>query len=205
MDKPLGKITLEEVQTWCKENDDCPGCPCYTKENACVFARCAEAAEWPLNTEQEAPSAAEDTNVPDKPGKPRLAEVLGVEVGERFRMTKFSETVDCWVDTDGWMHHKNGLVRPEYVIDAINHPESIIRAPRLTEAELERCRVYGAKWVSKDPVKNTVNLWREKPELTVGDIFTSLRGPEATANDYLFPSVRCGCCIQAEEERVEEA
>lgn len=198
MDKPLGKITLEEVQTWCKENDDCPGCPCYTKENGCIFASCAEAAEWPLNTEQEDPSAAADTNVGHKPAKPRLAEVLGVDVNERFQVNE----ITLYVDWMGVMrvNDKNGTVSQNAIYTAINHPESIIRAPRLTEAE----RIFlqgipGVKWVSRDVNADDgyVDLWGAKPELIEG----CYNGPQGIGvigriSSGLCISVHPGDCIE---------
>lgn len=85
---------------------------------------------------------------------------------------------------------------------AINHPESIIRAPRLTEAELERCRVYNAKYITRDLNAYLgiprVYLWKNMPERDVNGDYNSdgfIAGVDA---DY-FPSVKPGDCICVEE------
>ena len=204
MDKPLGKITLEEVQTWCKENDDCPGCPCYTPENGCLFASCAEAAEWPLDTEQEDPPAAADTNVGHKPAKPRLAEVLGVDVGERF-LTPWFPT-QLYVSDDGdliWDENDNVCFDGKLLQYIINYPESIIRIPRLTEAELAICKYVGAKWVSKDKIRDDggVSLWRKKPDYW-DELYDSEESDALIATFFdkdVFSNVHPGDCICVEE------
>ena len=197
MEKPLGEWTMKEIGENCK-NKYCDDCE--FERNICPSKPC----EWNFNEKEsniedkvsELPTIT-DTNVSVKPAKPRLAEVLGVEVGERVRLPKFSDTVDCWVAADGWMHSNNGLVMLEYVFDAINHPESIIRVPRLTEAELERCRVYGAKWVSKDDYSEIADLWSKRPLYGNGE-YTHSSGCVFIGRVFdksLFPSVSSGECI----------
>lgn len=79
----------------------------------------------------------EATEMEEKPmkkmDKPRICNVLGVEVGERFKIKAL--TPDYYIDDTGRM-----LVNDEYasavsVLEAVNHPDRIIRKPRFTEEE----------------------------------------------------------------------
>ena len=154
---------------------------------------------------KDKPAVAKDINVPSKPAKPRLAEVLGVEVGQKWRVVCPEEginSVEVWLNEKGRLIGLNGVVGSILLCAAINHPESIIRAPRLTGAELERCRVYRAKWVSRD--KNcddgTVDVWSERP-LYGEDMYNQTEEGSliATIHDpTLFPSVHPGDCICVE-------
>ena len=69
--------------------------------------------------------------------KPRICEVLGVEVGEKFStastfgMTYHITQAGAFLDSAG--NYPNAHV----VCDLISHPERIIRKPRFTEQEVE--------------------------------------------------------------------
>ena len=68
--------------------------------------------------------------------KPRLAEVLGVEVGEIFEIShKYSGPF--YVDEQGWLRDADGDLQSLFVVEIINHPELIKRCPRWTERDVE--------------------------------------------------------------------
>ena len=74
--------------------------------------------------------------------KPRICEVLGVEVGERFELGNTG--IILLVNDDGLLHiglshgdHKETDMNVNYLVKAINHPDRIIRKPRFTEQEVE--------------------------------------------------------------------
>lgn len=74
--------------------------------------------------------------------KPRICEVLGVEVGERFELGNTG--IILMVNDDGLIHiglshgdHKETDMNVNYLVKAINHPDRIIRKPRFTEQEVE--------------------------------------------------------------------
>ena len=74
--------------------------------------------------------------------KPRICEVLGVEVGERFELGNTG--IILLVNDDGLLHiglshgdHKETDMNVNYLVKAINHPDRIIRKPRWTEQEVE--------------------------------------------------------------------
>lgn len=197
MDKPVRELTMGEVMELCQKRGNgtgcCGGCPLSDDNEICRVNTPPE--DWDLPEEPAGTTAA----------KPRLAEVLGVDVNERCRLPVNGGTLTFWVTETGCFEtDPPQQVGSTYLLlDAINHPESIIRAPRLTEAELERCRPYGAKWVSRDKsgIDWTVNLWREKPmygeeiynQTEEGSLIATIHDPN------LFPSVRPGGLVEVEE------
>lgn len=80
--------------------------------------------------------------------KPRIAQVLGVEVGEEFTYDFGANQVNRGafkLGADGKRYYKTGdLWNPCYNEDdlavIINHPDRIIRKPRWTEQEVERAK-----------------------------------------------------------------
>ena len=77
--------------------------------------------------------------------KPRIAQVLGVEVGEEFTYDFGANQVNRGafkIGADGKRYYKTGdLWNPCYNEDdlavIINHPDRIIRKPRWTQQEVE--------------------------------------------------------------------
>ena len=137
--------------------------------------------------------------------KPRLAEVLGVEVEEKFYVKSYKNglnSVNHLIDEYGDFVKENSASFGDAALlcFAINHPESIIRAPRLTEPELAICKAVGAKWVSRDGNSvNRVELWTARPEQS-GNCICAGTEDEFIArfNCTLFPSVNKGDCIEVE-------
>ncbi len=81
--------------------------------------------------------------------KPRLAEVLGVEVGEKFRIADYPvDYGDVAVCTDGKVRRVRSNPPLEHgdkiganaLYHIINHPENIKRCPRWTEQEIETAK-----------------------------------------------------------------
>ena len=68
--------------------------------------------------------------------KPRICEVLGVEVGEKFTIVD----TDYWIEKNGAIFsdgNQRDLVGVSLICDVVNHPDRIIRKPRWTEQEVE--------------------------------------------------------------------
>ena len=85
--------------------------------------------------------------------KPRICEVLGVEVGERFNV--YGNCLDWHVDEKGHVVSDDDKRCVDDVIYlAINHPDRIIRKPRWTEQEVEDAkytkRILGVDVVSRN-------------------------------------------------------
>ena len=101
--------------------------------------------------------------------KLRLADILGVEEGEEWEIPDAVGTkcriqggrLEIKTNDNGW--YVPGLWALK-ICKLIERPECIIRAPRLTEAELTICKVAGAKWVSLNAEEVWVRLWSTKPE-----------------------------------------
>ena len=75
--------------------------------------------------------------------KPRICEVLGVEVGEHFRIEGYKGEYhinDCGVLKWG------GQTSDDAIYEAINHPDRIIRKPRFTQQEVERAKAIKTLW-----------------------------------------------------------
>ena len=139
----------------------------------------------------------------DKLDKPRLAEMLGVEEDEVWT---YPGLIGPYRVHDGIRQYKVrkgnwcNCANEVDLAEIINHPESIIRVPSLTEPELAICRAMGAKWVSRDDDVRSVELWREKPRKTNSGIYVGEQSGSriAMVNPSLFPSVEPGDCIEVE-------
>lgn len=108
-----------------------------------------------------------------KSSKPRICEVLGVEVGEKFTLSYPHRTYqELSVHDDGRVWGRNPESNKEHKIGSaalcwlINHPESICHLPRLSPAEMELLQsLYksGAKWACRDRNSAWVYFYRRKP------------------------------------------
>ena len=87
--------------------------------------------------------------------KPRICEMLGVEVGERFNV--YGNCLDWHVDEKGHVVSDDDKRCVDDVIYlAINHPDCIIRRPRFTQQEVERAKAI--KEIFPDAYKLARNL-----------------------------------------------
>ena len=91
--------------------------------------------------------------------KPRICEVLGVEVGERFELGNTG--IILMVNDDGLIHtglshgdHKETDMNVNYLVKAINDPDRIIRKPRFTEKEVERAKAIKVLWPETNAIKS---------------------------------------------------
>lgn len=142
-----------------------------------------------------------------KHDKPRLAEALGVVEDEEWNFPGLIRTCrihngvrECFIEGE-WKLCDNESI----LTHIINHPESIIRLPRLTEQEIAIMRAVGAKWVSlsRNAKNERVILWQDKPEMSKNGIFYGAISI-AYLNTALFPSVKPGECIGLEETGNEQ-
>lgn len=94
--------------------------------------------------------------------KPRIAEILGVEVGERFSVEGQRGGDPLYVDRDGWVRYvsDNGVSASAIQI-AINHPDRIIRKPRWTEQDVEDAKAL------KRMIKNAHHVLRCGEEVSL--------------------------------------
>lgn len=135
------------------------------------------------------PAPVEEANM----DKPRICEVLGVEVGEdvKYRHTDGTEENIC-VCEDGRviissLSRKMSTVA--VLINAINHPDRIIRKPRWTEQEVERAKAIKVIY----PDAETLEECGPVVQVRCGKFVI------ATLDTALFPSLRPGETVTLDE------
>lgn len=113
--------------------------------------------------------------------KPRICEVLGVEVGEHFKIEGYKGEYHinyCGVLKWG------GQTSDDAIYEAINHPDRIIRKPRFTQQEVEFARLFNAA------CKNVVWIQRNDEKTLVWVVEYS--NEEYRLPFRLFPSIQPG-------------
>jgi len=129
--------------------------------------------------------------------KPRICEVLGVEVGEQvYYKDPNDEMLQFFVQPDGvpvFVFESGkpvGKIGMGYAIaQAINHPDRIIRKPRWTEQEVERAKAIRLLYPEAGSLDEC------DPHIKV----LSNRFVIATLDTALFPSLRPGQSVTLDE------
>ena len=94
--------------------------------------------------------------------KPRICEVLGVEVDEEFTYDFGENQVNRGtfkIGADGNRYYKvgtdpwNPCYNEEDLLVIINHPDRIIRKPRFTEQEVERAKAIKVLWPDAEGIR----------------------------------------------------
>lgn len=155
---------------------------------------------WILNHPHEAArlmgfEVEEDDHIPQAEkkeeanmDKPRICEVLGVEVGEHFQV--YGNAMTWHITSGGYIVRDDGKRCVDDVIYlAINHPDRIIRKPRWTEQEVERAKAIKtlcpcAKAIVKAE-SGAISVVGATIELNV-DHFPSLRPGESVKLDEII-------------------
>ena len=128
----------------------------------------------------------EDTNM----GKPRICEVLGVDVDEVFTIeTPVRKSTYCRIDEKGKIY--NTCV--ETLCYAINHPDCIIRKPRWTEQEVEDAKAI------RRIMSEYTDLVRKKDGCVTHLFLTSEDVEDYFLDSGLFPSLRPGETVKLDE------
>lgn len=119
--------------------------------------------------------------------KPRLADVLGVEVGEEFEVGAFGSIYH--IDKYGILRGVNNIPDSYVAVYAINNPEEIRRAPHWTEQEIEDAkniiRLFGEDRYAY-VIKTMDGLPYLSDNLWTFAMYTINLEPE------IFPSLKCG-------------
>ena len=127
--------------------------------------------------------------------KPRIAEILGVEVGERFSLMGFQpHYAEFWIKSDGTFETKPPCIPNSTValLRAIEQPCFVIRKSRWTDDEIEFVKLFQASCKNKifferlkgtgilvwgeeglDPVANSVLPYKLLPSLKEGERATA--------------------------------
>lgn len=90
--------------------------------------------------------------------KPRICEVLGIKVGERFSVGQY----EYWFDQCGDMWCKAGteekMACGGVLCNIINHPDRIIRKPHFTQQEVERAKAIKVLFPDAKTATNCVTF-----------------------------------------------
>ena len=117
--------------------------------------------------------------------KPRICEVLGVEVGEKFTIAD----TDYWIEKNGAIFsdgNQKDLVGVSLICDVVNHPDRIIRKPRFTQQEAERAKAIKVLLPEINAIKYD-GAWTQCLEIVDGTYFQ-----REVITRHLFPSVEKG-------------
>lgn len=121
--------------------------------------------------------------------KPRICEVLGVEVGEVFTAdTPYGQFKRCVVDEEGQILN-TGINVLCYII---NHPDSILRKPRWTKQEVELFKAIHTLYSQAKYVE------RIKDSEVIG-LSNNTCGWITDIDKDLFPSLRPGETVKLDE------
>lgn len=109
----------------CRECDHGWGSMTSTSIQSC-HDTCQELKQW---NERRIKFMNYDSNK-----QPRICEIIGVNVGEIFRIKGYNG--EYHINSDGILKW-GGQTSDDAIYDIINHPEHIIRRPKLTDKEIE--------------------------------------------------------------------
>ena len=120
----------------------------------------------------------------DKQQKPRICEVLGVEVGEQFDIA-WLDSNPYHITPEGFLEDKDGYQMGFALSNIINHPDRIIRKPRWTEREVSEANRIVSVFGRGDTFKRTLD-----GALCFGDIII---------NAQLLPSLLPGESVSLQD------
>lgn len=90
--------------------------------------------------------------------KPRICQVLGVEVGERFDLpAPYRHYSDCYVTADAMVYAGTQKIGSGGLCWLYEHPDSIIRKPRFTEEEVAQAKDIRHIFGREDTIRRTDN------------------------------------------------
>lgn len=129
----------------------------------------------------------------NKQDKPRICEVLGVEVGERFTSNRKASSAHYLVSHTGHVFHcaSGDTISGADLAYIINHPECIVRKKRFTEQEIEDANaikrlILGATKISrKHGTLNVIVICEYGPVLNK-DLFPSIAPGESYTLDEII-------------------
>lgn len=166
----------------------CHTCPLGPRE---LFwtCDCEKYQKWlQFTSKSDASLKQEEANM----DKPRICEVLGVEVGEKFTIAD----TDYWIEKNGAIFsdgNQRDLVGVSLICDVVNHPDRIIRKPRWTEQEVERAKAI------KEIFPNAYKLARNLSAITIYRVEDDIPFYLATIQAERFHSLRPDETVKLDE------
>ena len=121
--------------------------------------------------------------------KPRICEVLGVEVGEHFKVNGYKG--EYHVNEDGVLKW-GGQTSDDAIYECINHPDRIIRKPRFTQQEVESAKIISVLF------PEATHIERLRGSKVLG-ITGAEDGWIADIESSLFPEIKSGQSVTLDE------
>lgn len=120
--------------------------------------------------------------------KPRICEVLGVDVGEHFYIDGFKG--EYHVNSDGVLKW-GGQTSCDAIYEAINHPDRIIHKTRWTEQEVEIAKAVKLLFPSAEELEEAdpdIRIWGngDRIALIEASLFPSLRPGQSYTLDEII-------------------
>lgn len=158
--KFIKPMSVEQAfENFCNHQASCRGCPLDDKGNSWNECR-----DWVINHPSEAAKIMELELVREKEDKketeeeqtmsrPKICEILGVEVGEKFRIQGSDETV-FQILNDGTFATQpvNVPGSTTALLQAIEHPERVVCLSRWSPDEVALARAFWEACYSMDDV-----------------------------------------------------
>ena len=192
-------LTIDQaLEQFCDSKKDCDYCELRepvqqykgTKRPCHEYARANPYEAARLMGYEVAEDEKEDANM----DKPRICKVLGVEVGEdvKYRHTDGTEENICVCEGGRIIISSLSCKLPTVavLINAINHPDRIIRKPRWTEQEVKRAKAIKVLWPEAE------KLYRGAATIT---IYTRSQLFVIDLHAELFPSLHSGKTVTLDE------
>jgi hypothetical protein len=130
----------------------------------------------------------EEANM-DKQKKPRICEVLGVEVGEKFSTASTFRMMYHITEAGAFLDSAGNYPNAHIVCDLISNPDHIIRKPRFTEQEVERAKAIKMIYPNAEKLELVPCVIR---------VYTDI-GVIAHLHADLFPSMKYGLICTLDE------
>lgn len=183
--------------------DACPACPLTASKTGRNFTcndfvvKCETEAARLMGLEvitDKEESTMGQVNQMEQSTKPRICQVLGVEVGEPCKIEGYNG--EYHINDDGVLKW-GGQTSSDAIYEAINHPDRIIRKPRFTEEEVAKAAHLHGAWGENARLRRTSSntLTLEQGEglwLLPNEWFPSLCPGQATALSDITGECRHG-------------
>ena len=158
--KFIKPMSVEQAfENFCGHQASCKGCLLDSKGNSWNECRdwtihhpheAAKIMELELAREEEDKKETEETQTMSRP---KICEILGVEVGEEFRIRGFDETVFQILDDGTFATQPVNFPGSSVVLlQAIEHPERVVHLPRWSADEVAVARAFLEACYSMDDV-----------------------------------------------------
>lgn len=123
----------------------------------------------------------------------RMHRVLGVEAGREFSLDTLYPAYLCKMDEEGVVRDNLGReVKSSILAIMINHPERIIRRPRLDGCQKHLLKLLAKldlKWLTIDS-QNLIIAWEDKPK-RITTAWFGKEGDYDTVNRYAISASKC--------------